>query len=70
MSEHPNVIRYSAAYYPHSSMYLVEELVLGTVLTKGMAYMELMTVLARTLHLYELRLTPGTTIGEGYTYLE
>ena len=35
-----------------------------------MAYMELMTVLARTLFIYDMRLAPGTTLGEGRPHFE
>lgn len=35
-----------------------------------MAYMELRTTLARTLFLYDMRLAPGTTLGEGGPDLE
>jgi len=37
---------------------------------KGMAYMELMTVLARTLFMYDMRQAPGTSLGEGKPELE
>lgn len=37
---------------------------------RGMAYMELRTTLARTLFLYDMRLAPGTTLGEGGPDLE
>ena len=37
---------------------------------KGLAYVEMMTAVARTLFLYDLRLEPGTTLGEGSPNLE
>jgi cytochrome P450 len=37
---------------------------------KGVAYVELMTSLARTVYLYEMRLARGTTLGEGSPQLE
>ena len=37
---------------------------------KGLAYVELMTSLARTVYLYEMRLARGTTLGEGNAELE
>lgn len=37
---------------------------------KGIAYVELMTSLARAVYLYEMRVAPGTTLGEGNPDLE
>lgn len=37
---------------------------------KGLAYMELMSALARTLFMYGMRLAPGTSLGEGKPGLE
>lgn len=37
---------------------------------KGLAYVELMTSLARAVYLYDMRLAPGFTVGEGNPSLE
>ena len=37
---------------------------------KGLAYVELTVTIARVLYLYDLRLAPGTTLGEGSADLE
>lgn len=37
---------------------------------KGLAYVEMTTVLARTLFLFDMRLAPGTTLGEGGPEME